>query len=215
MDKHFAIFDMDGTLVDSMGYWKRLASEYLNSKGITQVSLAVLEQIKPMTMTESAALFIQEYSLAGTPETVAAEMNAIMDEHYRKDIPLKAGVKDYLHKLRESGVRMCVVSSTAEHLMDACLRRLGVLDCFEFLLSCERVGTGKNQPDVYHAAAEKLGACPEKIAVYEDALYAAETAKNAGYYVVAVFDDSAELCWNKLTQLADEQIRNWEYGGLL
>ena len=74
MDKQFAIFDMDGTLVDSMAYWNRLAVEFLESKGIQNISPNVLERIKPMTMTESAALFIEEYGLSGTAERVAAEM---------------------------------------------------------------------------------------------------------------------------------------------
>ena len=120
MDKRFAIFDMDGTLVDSMIYWKHLATEFLESKGVQTISPDILERIKPMTMTESAALFIQEYSLSGTAESVAAEMNAMMDEHYRKDIPLKPGVHAYLEALHNKGVVMCVASATAEELMDAC-----------------------------------------------------------------------------------------------
>ena len=78
MDKNFAIFDMDGTLIDSMIFWKNLASEYLNSKGVKQIPEEILEQIKPMTMSESAALFQQEFGLTGDPE---AEMNAMMDAH--------------------------------------------------------------------------------------------------------------------------------------
>lgn len=210
MDKRFSIFDMDGTLVDSMIYWQRLAVEYLNSRGVSQVPPSVLDRIKPMTMAESAALFIREFDLQGTPEAVADEMNAMMDEHYRKDIPLKAGVRDYLHRLSEDGVRMCVASATAQPLMEACLRRLGVREQFEFLLSCESVGAGKNRPDVYHAAAEKLGAPAQEIAVYEDALYALKTAKDAGYYVVGVYDECTKNHWNEIMQLADEYICSWE-----
>ena len=210
MDKHFAIFDMDGTLVDSMIYWKRLAAEFLESKGVPEISPAVLEQIKPMTMTESAALFIQEYGLSGTPESVAAEMNAMMDEHYRRDIPLKSGAAVYLEALHRKGVSMCVASATAEELMSACLTRLGVAQYFSFLLSCETVGVGKNRPDVYLEAAKRLGAQPEDIAVYEDALYAAKTAKQARFYTIAVRDDSNQPRWETLTALADEAILDWQ-----
>ena len=119
MDKRFAIFDMDGTLVDSMVYWKRLATEFLESKGVQKISPAILEKIKPMTMTESAALFIQEYGLSGTAESVAAEMNTMMDEHYRRDIPLKSGAAAYLEVLHCRDVTMCVASATAEELMEA------------------------------------------------------------------------------------------------
>ena len=209
MDKPFAIFDMDGTLVDSMVYWKRLAAEFLESKGVQNISPAVLERIKPMTMTESAALFIREYGLPGTAESVAAEMNAMMDAHYRSDIPLKSGVSAYLEALQSRGVVMCVASATAEPLIDACLTRLGVAHYFSFLLSCEAVGAGKNRPDVYWEAAKRLGAQPAEIAVYEDALYAANTAKQAGFYTVAVRDDSNQTHWETLTTLADEVILDW------
>ena len=210
MDKRFALVDMDGTLVDSMVYWKHLATEFLESKGVQDIAQDILEQIKPMTMTESAALFIQEYGLSGTAESVAAEMNAMMDEHYRRDIPLKPGVTVYLEALQRKGVAMCVASATAEELMDACLSRLGVAHCFSFLLSCETVGIGKNRPDVYWESAKRLGAESAEIAVYEDALYAAETAKNAGFYTVAVRDDSNQPHWENLTALADEAILDWQ-----
>ena len=207
MDKQFAIFDMDGTLIDSMLFWKNLASEYLRSKDVQSVPADILDRIKPMTMSESAALFRQEFGLTGDPE---AEMNAMMDAHYKNDIPLKPGVQEYLKTLRNMGVRMCVASATAAHLMESCLTRLGIRAYFEFLLSCETVGAGKRSPLVYHASAEMLGAPPGEIAVYEDALYAVQTAKEAGYYVVGVYDESSAKNWLTIETLADERILNWE-----
>ena len=207
MDKRFAIFDMDGTLIDSMNFWKNLASEYLSSKGITQVSEEILQKIKPMTMSESAALFQEVFGLSGDVE---AEMNAVMDEHYRNDIPLKNGVRAYLDMLHRKGVRMCVASATAEQLMESCLSRLGIRDYFAFLLSCETVGSGKSNPLVYHESAKRLQANPDEIAVYEDALYAVKTAKNAGYYVIGVYDEGAAKNWAAVTLIADEVIINWE-----
>ena len=209
MNKKYAIFDMDGTLIDSMVYWKHLATEYLERKGVKKIPSDLQERIKPMTMTESAALFVKEFGVDGTPDSVAAEMNYMMDEHYRNDIPLKEGVDRYLEALKEAGVKMCVASATAEPLMRTCLERLGVADYFEFLLSCEEVGVGKNRPDVNFAAAERLAAEPEDIVVYEDALYAAETAKNAAFYVVGVYDESADAHWNEMEALADEVIKEW------
>lgn len=211
MDRRYAIFDMDGTLVDSMGYWKDLAGEYLRSRGIPSVPEEILETIRPMTMTESGALFARCFSIPGTPESIAAEMNGIMDEHYRRDIPLKNGVREYLERLREQGTVMCVASATAEPLMEACLTRLGVRRYFRFLLSCETVGAGKNRPDVYLESARRLGSDPGETAVYEDALYAAETAKKAGFYVVGVYDSGSAGHWEKMERLSDETIRT--FGG--
>ena len=207
MDKKYAIFDMDGTLIDSMVFWKNLATEYLTSKGILQIPADILEQIKPMTMSESAALFRREFGLTGDVE---AQMNEMMEDHYRNDIPLKPGVWEYLENLHRQGVRMCVASATAEHLMESCLTRLGVRQYFEFLLSCETVGAGKRSPLVYQEAARRLGAVPGEIAVYEDALYAVQTATEAGFHVVGVYDDSAAGNWQRIEELSDAVILNWE-----
>ena len=100
MEQRFAIFDMDGTLVDSMMYWHNLGQEYLESKGVKGDLNEVLERSKPMTMVESGALFIQEFGLAGTPESVAAEINAVMEDHYRNHVELKEGAKEYLEQLQ-------------------------------------------------------------------------------------------------------------------
>jgi len=209
VDKRFAIFDMDGTLVDSMSFWQRLGREFLAGRNVTEGVESILERIKPMTMAESSSLFVRECGIPGTPESVAAEMNAIMDGHYRRDIPLKAGAAGYLDGLRRRGVRLCVASATAEPLMAACLERLGVADRFEFLLSCEAVGAGKDRPDVYLACARRFGAEPEDIAVFEDAVYAARTAKAAGFHTVAVYDPAGAGNWKELTALADEAVLTW------
>ena len=207
MDKKYAIFDMDGTLIDSMVFWKNLATEYLTSKGILQIPADILEQIKPMTMSESAALFRREFGLTGDVE---AQMNEMMEDHYRNDIPLKPGAWEYLENLHRQGVRMCVASATAEHLMESCLTRLGVRQYFEFLLSCETVGAGKRSPLVYQESARRLGTAPGEIAVYEDALYAVQPAKAAGFHVVGGYDDSAAGSWQAIEQESDEVNLNWE-----
>lgn len=211
MDKRFCIFDMDGTLVDSMGYWKRLGREFLAEKGVTENVEPVLEQIKPMTMLESSALFIRSFSLSGTPESLAAEMNAVMDVHYRRDIPLKPGAAAYLQTLASRGVQMCVATATAEPLARQCLERLGVAGRFSFILSCDAVGAGKNSPAVFQEAARRLGSTPAETAAFEDALYAARTAREAGFYTVGVYDDASARHWADLSALADEAIRDWRF----
>ena len=209
MDKQYAIFDMDGTLVDSMVYWKDLYKEYLNTKGVLHVPDSIREKIKPMTMTESAALFIEEFGIEGTPEAIAEEMNALMDAHYYKDVPLKKGIKEYLKHLYDSSIQMCVASATAVPLVEACLTRLEVSEYFAFMISCETIGIGKSQPDIYYEAAKRFGTEPENIAVYEDALYAAQTAKRAGFYVIGVYDESAEKNFLELKEVSDEIILEW------
>jgi len=209
MDKKYAIFDMDGTLVDSMGCWRNLWREYLALKGVEPIPHDMIPRIKALSMTESAALFIEEFSLDGTPKSVAREMNDLMGEHYKNDISLKPGIKQYLDILKAQGVRMCVVSATAEYLVKECLSRCGIGDYFDFVLSCEETGLGKHKPDIYHMAAERLGSVPADTAVYEDAYYAARTAKDAGYYLIGVQDPIAAEHWAKICEIADETVTDW------
>lgn len=209
MDKRCAIFDMDGTLIDSMGYWQRLGREYLAKMGVVENVEPVIERIKPMTMLESSALFMEAFGLPGPAERIAAEMNAVMDAHYRSDIPLKPGAADYLQTLRREGMRLCVATATPEPLARTCLERLGVADCFAFLLSCDAVSAGKDRPDVFLEAARRLNAAPADIAVYEDAVYAARTAKTAGFYVIGVYDDASASNWAELCALCDATLRDW------
>lgn len=207
--KKFAIFDLDGTLVDSMGYWKNLSVEYLTLMGVKEIPADILERIKPMTVKESAALFVSEFSLDATPEQVAADIAGIMSRHYIEDIPIKPGVAAYLEKLAAKGVRMCVASATVEPLIDACLERLGIRQFFEFTLSCDTVGAGKKSPLVYQRAAEMLGTGAGDCAVYEDAVFAAQTAKKAGFFVYAVCDQVSRAGWEQLCGICDDKIEDW------
>lgn len=216
MNKKYAIFDMDGTLIDSMIYWKNLGREYLVSQKIIENLDDIMERIETMTMTESAELFRTEFQLQGTKESIADEMNQMMDEHYRKDIPLKEGVKEYLKKLNLLGTKMCVASATDKELMQICLKRLEIDKYFEFFISCEEVGAGKRKPDVYYEAMKRLCkqnkslAEEKEIAVYEDADYAIHTALTAGFYTIAVYDDSNKEKWEQLKAQTNEAIVDWK-----
>lgn len=211
MDKKFAIFDMDGTLVDSMGYWQRVEREYLAGRGAPSGPEleALIDRLKPMTLYDAARDFIAELGFSGTPEHIVAEMNGVMRRHYERDVPLKHGVKEYLRRLVRRGAALCTASATSVPLVKLCLRRLGIDREFRFMLSCEEVGASKNRPDVYFEAARRLGSAPAETAVFEDSLSALTTAKNAGFYAVAVYDAASASDWPALRALADECVVDW------
>ena len=209
MDKGYAIFDMDGTLVDSMGYWRNMEREFLTRKGITENLEEILEITKPMTLEESSAYFSQYCGIDCSPSQFIAEIEAIMAEHYRNDVQIKPGVRAYLDNLKRRGVPMCVASATNKPLVELCLETLGLRSYFEFILSCVEVGAGKNRPDVFLESARRLGAEPADCAVYEDAIYAVRSAHAAGFHVVAVKDAHNAACWDELSELADEIIKDW------
>lgn len=109
----YAIFDLDGTLADSMPYWKQLYLEYLKQRGVASPPLDTMIQASPMTAREAAAFFAQTFGLSDTPDQAVVEFNRLMEEHYRGDVRLKPGVPEFLRALQAAGVTMCVASATA------------------------------------------------------------------------------------------------------
>lgn len=210
MGQKFAIFDMDGTLVDSMSWWNDLAGEFLRDRGLPSPTPAQQEAMKTMSMAESSAYVVNQFGLDCQPQEAAADMSRRMAEHYRQDVKCKPGVQNYLERLRAAGVPCCVASATDRPLVEACLTRLGIRSFFQFVLSCGEVGAGKDRPDVYQEAARRLGAAPAEAAVYEDALCAARTAKEAGFFVVGVYDENSRDTWAELCAAADAHITDFQ-----
>ena len=210
MDHPWVIFDMDGTIIDSMHYWRNIGREYLERKGVTEMNEDLPERVQRMTMLESATFFKETFDLPGTPMQIVREMDDMIAAHYLTDIPLKPGAAEYLRKLRGDDVWLCIATATPEPLARACLERLGVADCFAFILSCDEVRASKERPDIFLECAWRLGAEPEDIAVFEDAYYAARTAKMAGFYVVGVYDDDGARHWKDMERICDETILSWD-----
>lgn len=209
MDKKYAIFDMDGTLLDSMYYWKNLVVEFLESKGVSADIGKIMAEVKTMTLEQSTKYFSERFPDLGTPEEMIRDVFGLMGKHYMYDIELKDGIEKYLEKLKAEGVKMCIATITDRNLMTLCLKRLGVLDYFEFIITSTEVKTGKNTPDMYLAAAEKLGSAPCDTAVFEDTLNAITTAKSAGFYTVGIYDESEKMNTGKIKLTADEYINSW------
>ena len=210
MNKQFCIFDMDGTIADSMGHWKNIEREFLMEKGIQEDVDEVLKEIQHMTIPAAMEYFITRFGFSGTVETLTDEFNALMAEHYRNDIDIKPGAKAYLDKLRAQGAKMCIASATSTPLVKIALEHMGITDYFEFVLSCVDVGQSKDRPDVFLEAARRLGGAPEECAVFEDSLVASTSAKQAGFYVVGIYDKYSPHNWPAICQLADELIEDWE-----
>lgn len=207
MNKRYAIFDMDGTILDSMPVWRGLGKSYLLSHNIIPPS-DLRKIIAPLTLSETAGYF-QTLGVAGTVEEIVESLNSYMRVQYETTIGPREGIEDYIKALQSLGVRCCVATATNAHLAELCLARLNLLHYFEFIVSCETIGIGKTEPDVYFHAARLLGAQPGEIAVLEDAPYAAETAKQAGFYVIGIYDPCSERHQERLKATIDEYITDY------
>jgi len=210
MNKKYCIFDMDGTIADSMGHWKNLEREFLIEKGIKDDVDETLKEIQHMTIPAAMEYFIERFGFEGTVDSLTEEFNALMAEHYRNDVNIKPGAKEYLDALRAQGVKMCIASATSTPLVKIALTRMGISEYFEFTLSCVEVGSSKDKPDVFLEAARRLGCTAADAAVFEDSLVAATSAKQAGFYVVGIYDQYSVHNWPAICELADELIVDWQ-----
>ena len=209
-----AIFDVDGTLLDSMFIWDTIGETYLRSIGY-QPKENLNETFKNMSLHQAACYYQTEYGVTLSIDQIMDGVNAMLERYYRFEVPLKPGVAELLERLRQSGVKLCIATATDRHLVEAALDRCGVLSCFGEIFTCNEVGHGKDEPDIFEAALRFLGTRREETLVFDDALYAVRTAKEAGFPVAAVYDSHersqaevrarSDLYLEDLTQLVELQ----------
>lgn len=207
-----AIFDLDGTLLDSMEVWDHLAEKYLTRKGMIPAP-GLREMLRAMTVAETAEYFRKEYGVPGSGETIRNEINALAESEYIDSLPLKESAGEFLHRLGENGVRMCVATATDRHLVEAAFKRLGVEKFFCGIITCHEMGCGKDRPDIFFKALSILGTAMDETVVFEDSLYAIRTAKAAGFKVAAVYDASADGSRQEIRAAADWYLNSfseWE-----
>lgn len=198
-----AIFDLDGTLLDSMHVWADIDVEFLHKRGLN-VPPDYSEVLAPMTFRETAEYTIQRFNLNETPEDVMDEWDRMAVDAYSNDVQLKDGAKEYLELLRSQGVKLGVCTALSRKIYIPTLKHLGVFDYFDAIVSTDDVHCAKTQPTPFLATAEKLGVKPEDCIVYEDVLEAIEGAKKAGMTVCGVYDMTSEKFTTKIRSTADQ-----------
>ena len=185
-----AIFDMDGTLVDSLMLWDVLHDAYAQrypEKADTVISEEDNRLIRVLPLPESTALLHERYGLGESSEELAELTVGVFFDFYSRQVKAKEGVCAFLEALQSRGVRMCIASATPMPLIEAALEHCGIRRYFEKVFSCGEIGKGKDVPDIYLLAKEYLGNSPNTW-VFEDAYVAVSTATKAGFSTVAVYD---------------------------
>ena len=203
----YAILDMDGTLLDSSGMWDDVARDRLAQWNAVYTPRQG-DDTMTMTIDGAAAYFVEQCHLPVTPQELAQQIRDRARDASGTTATLKPGVREALDLMRAKGVTLCVASGTEKPLVDAALEKFGVLDRFAFTLSCE-TPQGKAEPEVYLRAAEKLGAAPGQIMVFEDSPVAVQTARAAGFYTIGVLDEHTRPHWQEVRSNADTTLENW------
>ena len=202
-----AIFDMDGTILDSMFIWDTIAEDYLISLGVKPKE-NLNEIFKTFTLEQSAEYYRDNYGVTMSVSEIKDGINNMVENIYRETVTLKSGVKDFLLRLKASGVKMCIATVTDRHIAEAVLRRLGVDEYFSEIFVCSEVGFNKESPHIYRCALEYLKTKKEETVVFEDVLHALTTAKNDGFMVAAVYDEH-ETNQKAIKEIADYYIKDF------
>lgn len=202
------IFDLDGTLFDSMWVWREVDTQFVKNHGLP-VEEDYLEALKSMNFTECAEYTRKRYGLQLTDAEMMAEWDSLAKKAYAEDVELKAGVKEYLSYLNEKGIKTAVATSCYLSLCTPTLRRHGIEGAFHGMVTRDNKPKSKEHPDIFLRAAEKIGLSPEECVVFEDILTAVRTAKGAGFTTVGVADEASLPEREEIISLCDIYVNDF------
>ncbi len=182
-----AIFDLDGTLFDSMSIWDTAGEMYLRSIGIEPME-DLHKVLKPMSLLQSATYIHKKYIVSLTVEEIMNGINHTVEDFYFHTVQPKEGVITFLEQMKAQGIKMCIATATDRYQVEAALKRCGMESFFFEIFTCTDVGHGKDEPIIFQKAMDYLGTTRANTVVFEDAYHAAKTAKADGFITVAVYD---------------------------
>ena len=180
-------FDLDGTLLDSMGVWTQIDVDFLSKRGLPMPE-DYLEAIVPLGFRATAEYTIRRFQLSETPEALMQEWHGMAVDAYTHHVPLKKGARPLLNRMKEKGYRLAVASASSRELVMPCLKRNGILDFFDRIITVSEDGYGKNEPAFWTEAAGLLETEPKDCLLFDDAAAALLAAGEAGMTTVGVFD---------------------------
>ncbi len=205
-----AIFDVDGTILDSVGIWEEAGERYLRAIG-KEPEKMLGRILFPMTIEEGAVYIKEYYKLSqDISEIIQGVLGVIKDFYYKKAL-LKKGAGNFLGKLFDEKIPVAAATSGKREYVEAAFKRLGILPYFSRIFTCSEIGRGKSDPLIYLTAGEYLGEDASDIYVFEDALYALETAKAAGFRTVGVYDRYSAEDTQEIRRLADVFLQDFTY----
>lgn len=207
-----AIFDLDGTLLDSMGVWNQIDIDFFHDRNM-ELPEDFQAAISHMGSRMAAEYTIQRFHLTDTAEELMAVWDRMARKAYAQAVPLKPHAKEYLEMLKARGVKLAIATASTPELFLPSLRHNGVCDLFDAIVTLDEVGSHKGTPDIYLEAARRIGLAAADCVVFEDLYECILAAKRGGFYTVAVEEPTSGLDRVRLLREADWFIR--DFGDLL
>jgi len=198
------IFDLDGTLLDSMSLWHEIDVEFLSKRGLS-VPDDYAKAIAHLGARKTAEYTIERFGLSDTPEELMNEWHRLGIEKYKK-VPVKKGASEYISCLKQNGIKIAVATATPSSLIDSALSERDFYPLIDTIVTVDDVKRGKGFPDIYFKACEKLGINPEESIVFEDITMGIKGAKAGGFKAIAIYDKHSENEKDELKKLADDYI---------
>ena len=205
----YYIFDFDGTLVDSMPYFSLSIISVLEKNGVNYPS-DIIEKITPLGNIGAAQYFIEHFGIRLSVEEIVEQIVEVVYPYYRDTVQLKNGALEFVSGIKEKGGSLNILTASPHKTVDACLKRIGILDLFDNVWSCEDFGTTKSDPGIYIAAVEHLGGTIEETVFFDDNIGAVTTAKEAGLFTVGLYDKSGEDFKGELQKKCDKFIYSYD-----
>ena len=203
-----AVFDADGTLLDSMQVWRNLGERYLLRQNITPEE-GLSARLWPMSFEQGCAYLAEHYPLGRSACEIQEGIMRMIEDFYRNEAILKPGVREFLDELRLRDIPMVIATSGDKELLMSALTRNRIDGYFLRVFTCAELNTDKRHPKIFRACAEALGLSPQNVAVFEDVLFAIETAKSAGFITVGVEDSSSANDKQRIIHTANYYISDW------
>ena len=200
------IFDMDGTLIDSMFYWRQAPVDCLRETYGIEAPEDTVECMKELTIVQGGEVLRQRFGLPDSGEQVARNINGFVRRFYSERAQVRPGAHDWLDRFRDAGIPMVIATSTDRALVEVALEHCGLAPYFDTVFTATEVGAGKGKPDIYEAALAHLGTPKAESWVFEDSLFAMHTAKNAGFPVAGVYDITQDAVQDEVRALVDLYI---------
>ncbi|MDO5409041.1 MAG: HAD family phosphatase [Lachnospiraceae bacterium] len=180
----YAIWDLDGTLLDSLSVWLTLARRYLEQLGITDIPQELEAIVDPMSLEESADYLRNRFRLPFDRTEIISQFMSLVRRLYEEEIPFFEEARNRVLSLYDRGCRMCVLTTTDTYCAAAALKRGGIWHCFEQVYTCSDLKLNKRGPEIYMETCKRMGFEPEETVIYEDADYALESAGKSGCQVI-------------------------------